>query len=95
LYFITITNSLESSRTNPYQFFRIKRIAQANAYDDRIYKLLQIKTAVPSFGADEILSIIDWLFKKFKEGQDSFYKKVEWASWKTVVDGGSSQGQSK
>jgi hypothetical protein len=57
---------------------------RANAYDDRILKLLKFSKPA-NFGVSDVLDIIDWVFKKYKEGKDNFYTKLAWADYDDVV----------
>jgi len=62
-------------------------IDNANLFNDRIFKLVSPNTKVSNFGTKEVLDIIDWLWKKFKEGPDKFLKEVAWNDWDTLTSG--------
>jgi hypothetical protein len=62
-------------------------IAQATNYDNRILHIISPKTKVNNFGPSDVMDIIDWLFKKFSEGNTKFYDKVKWRDWKEIADG--------
>lgn len=70
---------------NRYSDTLSKLIQQATDYDNRILKIISPNSKVNSFGVSDVLEIVDWLFKKFKEGNTTFYDKVKWNDWDEIV----------
>ncbi|MCA6069388.1 hypothetical protein JI747_019650 [Chryseobacterium sp. RG1] len=58
---------------------------KANDYDKRIFEIISPNTKSTSFGVSDVLSIIDWLFKKHNEGTETFYNKLKWDDWEDVI----------
>ncbi|MCR8562009.1 hypothetical protein KXD93_30420 [Mucilaginibacter sp. BJC16-A38] len=62
-------------------------IDRADVFNKRIFADLKVKAqAAPSFGVSDVLSIIDWIFKKYKDGKDSFYASLEWKKWSEIPE---------
>jgi len=59
-------------------------VQKGEDYVTKIDQKLKLKTA--GFGADDLLAIIDWIFKKRGENADQFMKDMQWPDWDAIKE---------